>query len=185
MQSSTPWPTTPTRSLRHGRAYTDSRVTVPPVPAVGYNVDMEAPSPLGADALPVIAFVNRLSTALAKEGVQTSYCIGGMNGNLALARALNKTAMRTVPMGLYGSYGTGWQAEVAYWKAQGMGSKLGVGFCPTCNEPNGEPPAEIAHKFAAAMEFDEIDMFAYGVGARAPFAVYWDEMKAFLASGRQ
>ena len=66
----------------------------------GYNVDMEAPSPLGDDALPVIAFVNKLSSALAKEGIQTSYCIGGMNGNLPLALALNKTAMRTVPMSL-------------------------------------------------------------------------------------
>ena len=51
---------------------------------------------LGDDALPVIAFVNKLSTALAKEGIQTSYCIGGMHGNLPLARALNQTVMRTV-----------------------------------------------------------------------------------------
>ena len=35
----------------------------------GYNVDMEAPSPVGDDALPVIAFVNKLSSALAKEGI--------------------------------------------------------------------------------------------------------------------
>ena len=46
---------------------------------------------------------------------------------------------------------------MAYWKAQGMRGKLGVGFCPTCNEPNGEPPADIAQKFMASMEFDEID----------------------------
>ena len=66
----------------------------------GYNVDMEAPSPLGCNALPVIAFVNKLSAALAEEGIQTSYCIGSMNGDAPLAQALNKTAMRTVPMGL-------------------------------------------------------------------------------------
>jgi hypothetical protein len=61
---------------------------------------MEAPSPLGCNALPVVAFVNKLSAALAKEGIQTSYCIGSMRGDTALAQALNKTAMRTVPMGL-------------------------------------------------------------------------------------
>ena len=107
----------------------------------GYNVDMEAHSPLGDQALPVITMVNKLSAALAKEGVQTSYCIGGMNGNLALAQALNRTAMRTVPMSLYGSYNSNWQAEVDYWRTSGMSGKLGVGFCPTCNEPHGEPAA--------------------------------------------
>jgi hypothetical protein len=40
---------------------------------------------------------------------------------------------------------------VAYWQAQGMMDKLGVGFCPTCNEPHGEAPAQIASKFAAAV----------------------------------
>ena len=146
----------------------------------GYNVDMEAPSPLGCDALPVVEFVNKLSAALAKEGVQTSYCIGGMDGNIELAQALNKTTMRTVPMSLYGGFDAGWQAEVAYWKAQGMGGKLGVGFCPTCYEPTGEPPADIARKFVASMEFDEIDMFAYGVGAEQSFAPYWKGMRDFL-----
>eukprot|EP01051_Picozoa_sp_SAG22_P036076 SAG22_NODE_17285_length_308_cov_0.574163_1_plen_71_part_10 len=69
---------------------------------------------LSLNALPVIAFVNKLSAALAKEGIQTSYCIGSMHGDAALAQALNKTAMRTVPMGLYGGFDAGWQAEVAY-----------------------------------------------------------------------
>ena len=36
-----------------------------------------------------------------------------MSGNLPLAKLLNQTAMRTVPMGLYGNYGAGWQSEVA------------------------------------------------------------------------
>ena len=40
---------------------------------------------------------------------------------------------------------------MVYWKAQGMMDKLGVGFCPTCNEPHGEAPAQIASKFAAAV----------------------------------
>ena len=40
----------------------------------GYNVDMEAPSPVGDDALAVVAFVNKLSAALAAHGVKTSYC---------------------------------------------------------------------------------------------------------------
>lgn len=139
----------------------------------GYNVDMEAPSPLGCDAVAVVEFVNKLSTALAKEGVQTSYCIGGMNGNTALAKALNQTAMRTVPMNLYGSYDSGWQAEVDYWLASGMAGKLGVGFCPTCNEPHGEATAQIAAKFNAtrsAAGVEEIDMFAFGVGAESSFA---------------
>jgi len=51
----------------------------------------------------------------------------------------------------YGSFNADWQAEVAYWQAQGMRGKLGVGFCPTCNEPHGEAPAQIASKFAAAV----------------------------------
>lgn len=55
------------------------------------NVDMEAPAPLGCDAIAVVEFVNKLSAALAQNGVQTSYCIGGMNGNLLLAKALNQT----------------------------------------------------------------------------------------------
>jgi hypothetical protein len=169
---------------------------------VAQNVDMEAPSPYGDDAVAVIEFVNKLSAALAKEGVQTSYCIGGMNGNLPLAKALNQTAMRTVPMSLYGSFNANWEAEVAYWKASGMAGKLGVGFCPTCNEPNGEVPSQIASKvrapaadnclprgysrrhdrlarvmtdrtqFAAAADFDEIDMFAFGAGAEQPFKPY-------------
>ena len=38
-----------------------------------------------------------------------------------------------------------------------MADKLGIGFCPTCNENAPEP--DIDKKFAAASEFDEIDMF--------------------------
>jgi hypothetical protein len=30
-------------------------------------------------------------------------------------------------------------------------------------------------------EFDEIDMFAYGVGANTSFAPYWAGMKKFLS----
>ena len=149
----------------------------------GYNVDMEAPAPLGDDALPVVEFVTRLAAALAAEGVQTSYCIGGMNGNLPLAQALNKTAMRTVPMGLYGDYNDDWVAEVAYWKAQGMAAKLGIGFCPTCSSPSGEPLAQIKAKFKVAMDYHEIDMFAFAAGAEKEFAPYWEGMKSFLSSG--
>ena len=32
-------------------------------------------------------------------------------------------------------------------------------------------------------EFDEIDMFAYGVGANTSFAPYWAGMKKFLSGG--
>ena len=60
----------------------------------GYNVDMESGAPLGDDALPVIEFVNKLSAALAKEGILTSYCIGGMNGNLPLAQVSAHTICR-------------------------------------------------------------------------------------------
>ena len=45
----------------------------------------------------------------------------------------------------------------ADWKSHGMADKLGIGFCPTCNENTPEP--DIDKKFAAAAEFDEIDMF--------------------------
>jgi hypothetical protein len=83
-------------------------------------------------------------------------------------------------MSRYGSFNADWQAEVGYWKAQGMGGKLGVGFCPTCNEPSGEPKDQIASKFIAAEEFEEIDMFAYGVGANTSFEPYWAGMKKFL-----
>ena len=149
----------------------------------GYNLDMESCSPFGDNALPVIEFVNTFSAAMAQEGVMTSYCIGGSTGDLALLQLLNKTAMRTVPMSLYGSYDDSWKAEVAYWSAQGMAGKLGVGFCPTCNEPHGEPAAQIASKFKAAAAFDEIDMFAYGAGAESSFAPYWEAMKNFLEGG--
>ena len=52
-----------------------------------------------------------------------------------------------------------------------MGGKLGVGFCPTCGK---EAPSQIAAKFAAAADSDEIDMFAYayGAGTETSFAPY-------------
>ena len=56
--------------------------------------------------------------------MQTSYCIGGMNGNAALAQALNQTAMRTVPMSLYGNYNSDSQAEVDYGSRTGWATSL-------------------------------------------------------------
>jgi len=153
----------------------------------GYNLDFESKAPLGDNTMPVIAFANKFSAALAKEGVQTSYCIGGMNGDADMAKALNQTAMRTVPMNLYNSYDSSWQAEVDYWQAQGMGGKLGIGFCPTCyDSTNGESPAQIAQKFMATLESgaEEIDMFAFGGLVslqQTAFAPYWEGMKLFLA----
>lgn len=82
-------------------------------------------------------------------------------------------------MSLYGSFNDGWKSEVAYWKSKGMGGKLGVGFCPTCGK---EAPSQIAAKFAAAADSDEIDMFAYGAGTETSFAPYWDDMKKFCGA---
>ena len=46
----------------------------------------------------------------------------------------------------------------ADWKSHGMADKLGIGFCPTCQSIKSPEP-DIDKKFAAAAEFDEIDMF--------------------------
>ena len=105
-----------------------------------------------------------------------------MRDNAAMAKLLNTTQMRTVPMSLYGTYDANWRGELAYWRQQGMADNLGVGFCPTCNEKTPEP--NIAAKFAAASEFWEIDMFAFegGDSVLKAFEPYLPAMKAWLAS---
>lgn len=145
----------------------------------GYQLDMEAPSPYGDDAVAVVEFVNTFATAMHSNGVQVSYCIGGMNGNQRLAAALNRSIDRTVPMNLYGSFDDAWRAEVGYWKEQGMIGKVGVGFCPTCGT---ESASQIAGKFKAAeaMGAQEIDMFAFGGSEESAFVPYWAAMKSFL-----
>ena len=37
-------------------------------------------------------------------------------------------------------------------------------------------------QFAAAADFGEIDMFAFGAGAEKPFKPYWGPMKTFCGA---
>ena len=143
----------------------------------GFNIDMEAPSPYGDQDTVVMEFVNTLSTALAEHGIQTSNCLGGINGSPGDAALLNRTAMRTVPMNLYNGYDSDWTAEVNFWRQEGMVNKLGIGFCPTCY---ASPEPDLAAKFKVAAAYNEIDFFAYGAGYGAQFAPYWDLMRDFL-----